>query len=101
MKVNVVSPAQYWDKLTAALAGSAGPDLFFMNNVNYWARADRGLLLDLDPLVARDSAMRRNLDASWKDAVSFYKFQSKNYGLPYMYTTVVLYFNEALLQAAN
>src|SRR4051794_4901362 len=53
--VNVDSPGQYWDKLTAALAGNAGPDVFFMNNVNYWAWAGRGLLLDLDTLVASDA----------------------------------------------
>jgi ABC-type glycerol-3-phosphate transport system substrate-binding protein len=80
--VHVDAPAAYWDKLTAALAGSAGPDLFFMNNVNYWAWANRGLLVDLDRLVAGDAEMRRNLDASWKDAVTYYKFQGKNYGLP-------------------
>ena len=100
-KVNVDAPAAYWDKLTSALAGSAGPDLFFMNNVNYWAWANRGLLVDLDRLVAADGEMRRNLDASWKDAVTFYKFQGKNYGLPYLYTTVVLYYNTELLKAAN
>ncbi|HEX2516663.1 MAG TPA: sugar ABC transporter substrate-binding protein [Chloroflexota bacterium] len=100
-KVTVDAPAGYWDKLTAALAGSAGPDLFFMNNVNYWAWANRGLLVDLDRLVAGDAEMRRNLDASWKDAVTFYKFRGKSYGLPYLYTTVVLYYNTELLKAAN
>ncbi|MGH2353811.1 MAG: ABC transporter substrate-binding protein, partial [Chloroflexota bacterium] len=99
--VNVDSPSQYWDKLTAALAGSSGPHLFFMNNVNYWAWAGRGLLLDLDTLVASDAEMRRNLDASWKEAVGYYKFKGKNYGLPYLYTTVVLYYNEDLLRATN
>jgi multiple sugar transport system substrate-binding protein len=100
-KVNVDAPAAYWDKLTSALAGNAGPDLFFMNNVNYWAWANRGLLVDLDRLVAGDAEMRRNLDASWKDAVTYYKFRGKNYGLPYLYTTVVLYYNAELLKAAN
>jgi multiple sugar transport system substrate-binding protein len=100
-RVVVDSPAQYWDKLTAAVAGNAGPDLFFMNNVNYWAWAGRGLLRDLDRLIATDAAMRRNLEASWKEAVGYYKFKDKNYGLPYLYTTVALYYNEALLQAAG
>ncbi len=100
-KVNVDAPAAYWDKLTSALAGSAGPDLFFMNNVTYWAWANRGLLVDLDRLVAGDAEMRRNLDASWKDAVTYYKFRGKNYGLPYLYTTVVLYYNTELLKAAG
>jgi ABC-type glycerol-3-phosphate transport system substrate-binding protein len=99
--VQVDSPGQYWDKLTAALAGNAGPDVFFMNNVNYWAWAGRGLLLDLDKLVASDAEMRRNLEASWKDAVGYYKFKGKSYGLPYLYTTVALFYNEELLRAAN
>jgi multiple sugar transport system substrate-binding protein len=94
-KVNVTSesPADYWTKLQTALAGGAGPDIYFMNNVNYWAWASKGILMDLDPLVSSDADMQDNLKNSWQAAVDFYNFKGKQYGLPYMYTTVILYYN--------
>jgi multiple sugar transport system substrate-binding protein len=94
VKVVNEAPADYWTKLQTALAGGAGPDMYFMNNVNYWAWASKGILVDLDPLVSADAGMQDNLANSWQAAIDFYKFEGKNYGLPYMYTTVVLYYNE-------
>lgn len=88
------APTDYWTKLQTALAGGAGPDIYFMNNVNYWSWANQGVLVDLDPMVSADEQMQQNLENSWRDAIDFYKFEGKNYGLPYMYTTVVLYYNE-------
>jgi len=94
--VNVVNeaPADYWTKLQTSLAGGAGPDVYFMNNVNYWSWASRGSLVDLDPMVSADAVMQDNLANSWDAAVGFYKFEGKFFGLPYMYTTVILYYNE-------
>ncbi len=94
VKVTNEAPADYWTKLQTALAGGAGPDIYFMNNVNYWSWASKGILVDLDPLVSADAGMQDNLANSWQDAIDFYKFEGKNYGLPYMYTTVILYYNE-------
>jgi multiple sugar transport system substrate-binding protein len=95
------APTDYWTKLQTALAGGAGPDIYFMNNVNYWAWALKGVLTDLDDYVAADSAMQDNLMNSWDTAVAFYKFEGKYYGLPFMYTTVVLYYNEDLMKASG
>jgi multiple sugar transport system substrate-binding protein len=99
VKVTVEAPADYWTKLQTALAGGAGPDIYFMNNVNYWSWAAKGVLVDLDPLIASDASMQDNLANSWQAAVEFYKFEGKNYGLPFMYTTVVLYYNEDYIKA--
>jgi multiple sugar transport system substrate-binding protein len=94
VKVSVESPTDYWTKLQTALAGGAGPDVYFMNNVNYWAWASKEVLLDLTSLVDGDVDMQDNLQNSWQGAVEFYNFKGKQFGLPYMYTTVVLYYNE-------
>jgi len=99
--IDVLSPSDYWNKVQTTIAGDVGPDIFFMNNVNYWAWAKKSLLTDLDPLVARDAGVQADLKQFWQDAVGFYKFEGKNYGLPYMYTTIVLYYNADLLNAAG
>jgi multiple sugar transport system substrate-binding protein len=98
--VDVLAPSDYWNKVDASLAGNVGPDLYFMNNVNYPSYAKKGLLTDMDPLIARDADIQASLKQFWPDAVTFYKFQGKNYGLPYMYTTIVMYYNVDLLAAA-
>jgi multiple sugar transport system substrate-binding protein len=98
--VDILAPSDYWNKLDAGIAGNVGPDLYFMNNVNYPSYAKKGLLADMDPLIARDADIQASLKQFWPDAVTFYKFQGKNYGLPYMYTTIVMYYNVDLLAAA-
>jgi multiple sugar transport system substrate-binding protein len=98
VNVAVESPADYWTKLQTALAGGAGPDVYFMNNVNYWAWASKGILMDLSPLSDTDADMQDNLKNSWKGGVDFYNYKGKQFGLPYMYTTVVMYYNEDYLK---
>lgn len=97
--VTAEAPTDYWTKLQTALAGGAGPDIYFMNNVNYWSWANKGVLVDLDEMVAADANMQDNLANSWDAAVEFYKFDGKYYGLPFMYTTVVLYYNEDYIKS--
>ena len=99
VKVTVESPADYWTKLQTALAGGAGPDVYFMNNVNYWSWANKGVLVDLTPLVESNTAMQDNIKNSWQGAVEFYNFKGKQFGLPYMYTTIILYYNEDYIKA--
>jgi multiple sugar transport system substrate-binding protein len=99
VKVTAESPADYWPKLQTALAGGAGPDVYFMNNVNYWSWANKGVLVDLTPLVESNTAMQDNIKNSWQGGVDFYNFKGKQFGLPYMYTTVILYYNEDYIKA--
>ena len=98
VNVSVESPADYWTKLQTALAGGAGPDIYFMNNVNYWAWASKEILMDLSPLADTDADMQDNLKNSWKGGVDFYNYKGKQFGLPYMYTTVIMYYNEDYLK---
>jgi len=99
VKITVEAPTDYWTKLQTALAGNAGPDIYFMNNVNYWSWATKGVLVDMTDMVAKDASMQDNLANSWDAAVNFYKFDGKYFGLPFMYTTVVLYYNEDYIKS--
>ncbi len=92
--VAVEAPTDYWTKVQTAIAGGAGPDLFFMNNVNYWSWAHKGILYDMTELAASDEAMQDNIANSWTGAVDFYNYKGKQFGMPYMYTSIVLYYNE-------
>ena len=96
--VTAEAPTDYWTKLQTALAGGVAPDIYFMNNVNYWAWASKDILVDMTALVESDEAMQDNLVNSWQGAVDFYNFKGKQFGMPFMYTTIVLYYNEDYLK---
>lgn len=96
--VTAEAPTDYWTKLQTALAGGVAPDIYFMNNVNYWAWASKNILVDMTALAESDEAMQDNLANSWQGAVDFYNFKGKQFGFPFMYTTVVLYYNEDYLK---
>ncbi len=94
VSVSVEAPSDYWTKIQTAIAGGAGPDIFFMNNVNYWSWAAREVLFDMTERASFDQDMQDNIANSWKEAVDFYHYKGRQFGMPYMYTSIVLYYNE-------
>jgi ABC-type glycerol-3-phosphate transport system substrate-binding protein len=79
----------YWNKLTAALAGSVGPDLFLMNGVNALAWASRKQVRDLSDLRARDKAAGADLQAVVKAFTEFYQSGGKLMGWPWDFSAAV------------
>ncbi|NLT43509.1 MAG: sugar ABC transporter substrate-binding protein [Anaerolineae bacterium] len=94
VKVVAEAPADYWTKLQTALAGGAGPDVYFMNSVNYWSWISKGTLPDISSYVDADEVTQDFIANGAPAAIDFYKFEGKWYGLPVMYGTTVLYYNE-------
>ena len=94
VSVSVEAPSDYWTKIQTSIAGGAGPGIFFMNNVNYWSWAARGVPYDMTELAASDEVIQDNIANSWKGAVDFYHYKGKQWGMPHMYTSIVLYYNE-------
>lgn len=56
VEVNVTySPfSQYWTTLRTSIGGGAGPDLFWMNAVNFYQYAEPGLIKNLEPFLESD-----------------------------------------------
>lgn len=102
LKVEVEAPGDYWTKLQTAIAGGAAPDSWWMNNVNVWAWANKGALEDLTPYVKKDMQVGDDLEQTWKTSVDYYgTFKGKFWGLPSMYTTVALTYNEEMVTEAG
>lgn len=91
----------YWNKLTAALAGSVGPDLFLMNGVNALAWASRKQVRDLSDLRARDKAAGADLQAVVKAFTEFYQSGGKLMGWPWDFSASVTAFNVGHMQEAG
>ncbi|MEW9550220.1 sugar ABC transporter substrate-binding protein [Nonomuraea sp. NPDC050783] len=87
---------QYFTKLQTSIAGGTAPDAFELNYENFVTYAAAGSLLDLGT-VAGDGGTSgyapQSLDA--------FKHDGKQYALPASFSTVVLFYNKDLFEAAG
>jgi multiple sugar transport system substrate-binding protein len=99
VKVTVADWDTYWDKLQTALAGGNAPDVFLMDGPLYPDYQTRNQLLDLSPLIARDGFDTTALaDLGVQD---FTAADGHLYGLPRDLSTVALYYNKKMFDAAG
>jgi multiple sugar transport system substrate-binding protein len=90
----------YWNKLTAALAGNVGPDVFLMNtNARSWAAQNQ--LRDLADLINRDKAAAKDHEQTLKAYDEWYRVGGKITGWPWDYSTIASHFNLAHLESAG
>jgi len=99
VKVETASFDDYFTKLQTLIAGGTAPDVFELNYENFVTYADKGLLLDLSPLMSADTA----LDASVysERANSAFSYNGMQLGLPATFSTVMLYYNKDLFDKAG
>jgi multiple sugar transport system substrate-binding protein len=83
-------------KLTTAVRGGTGPDVYELDRFTVAERAAAGVLTDLSPYGAADMG-KNYLDFAWKEAL----FKGKPYALPDDTDARVLYYNKDLLKAAG
>lgn len=100
IKVNIeLTPwSQYWTKLDTGATGGELPDVFWMNNINYVKYATNGIIAPLDDRMEADQ-----VDASiYPDGVlDYYAYEGKHYGLPFEMSSIGLFYNKKLFDAAN
>jgi len=83
-------------KLTTAVRGGTGPDVYELDRFTVAERAAAGVLTDLSSYGATNLASNY-LDFAWKEAL----FKGKPYALPDDTDARVLYYNKDLMQAAG
>src|SRR5438067_7733336 len=81
-------------KLTTAVRGGTGPDIYELDRFTVAERAAAGVLTDLSSYGAADLASNY-LDFAWKEAL----FKGKPYALPDDTDARVLYYNKDMLGA--
>ena len=97
-KIRVPNDAEIVRKLLAMLAAHDLPDLFWNRQRTAPPFIDRGVLLDLSPLIAAD---KLDLKDFWPSAIETYGREGKLYGLPNSASANVHYFNVDLFKAAG
>lgn len=83
-------------KLTTAVAGGTGPDVYMLDRFTIAERAAAGLLEDLSTFKA-ESLASTYLPYAWAET----QFKGKTYGLPFDTDARVLYYRKDMLKAAG
>ncbi len=99
VNVTVADWDTYWDKLQTSLAGGNAPDVFLMDGPLYPDYQTRNQLLDLTPLITRDG-----FDTSQLANLGVQDFTASDghlYGLPRDLSTIALFYNKKMFDAAG
>jgi multiple sugar transport system substrate-binding protein len=89
----------YFTLLQTQVAGGDAPDAFELNFENFVTFASKGVLADLGPMIETDDGV--DTDAYYQKAFDAFALDGAQYGLPASYSTVLLFYNKALFDAAG
>ncbi|HLH73579.1 MAG TPA: sugar ABC transporter substrate-binding protein, partial [Chloroflexota bacterium] len=97
-KIRVPNDAEIVRKLLAMLAAHDLPDLFWNRQRTAPPFIDRGVVLDITPLMAADKIDQKDF---WPSAIETYGRQGKLYGLPNSSSSNCHYYNVDMFKAAG
>jgi len=98
INIEVVGFGEYFTLLQTRIAGGTAPDSYELNYENFVTYAKKGVLLDLEPLFVKhkfDTSVLNN------NALNAFSVEGKQYGLPAMFSDVVLFYNKDLFDKAG
>lgn len=101
--INVEVETAAWDDyftlLQTKIAGGVAPDVFELNYENFVSFASKGVLRDLTSLAAVDGSY--DPDIFYPRAMNAFNYNGMQLGLPETFSTVVLFYNQDLFNAAG
>ncbi len=97
----LVAWEQYWDKLWTALAGGGAPDTFWLNMHNFTALAPKGALLNIQPYLDKEAALKQDWEENYDSLKEAYSFDKQAYSWPRDYDTIATILNLKLLGEAG
>lgn len=98
VRIETIGYEDYFTQLQTRIAGGQAPDAFELNFENFAAYANRGLLRDLSGEL---NASGVNLDDLNPQALEAFSLGGTQYGLPASFSTVMLFYNRDLFDAAG
>jgi len=90
------NPADYDTRITTQLAGSSGPDLFWVSAQRAAQFASKNVMLDITQRLAQSNKPVANISDYYETSLSPFKYKDSIYGLPWIEQPVVLYINKDL-----
>lgn len=95
VEVETASWDDYWTLLPTKFAGGVAPDVFELNYENFISYASKGLLRDLSGTEGFDSSV------FYPRAYDAFNYNGLQLGMPETFSTVILFYNKALFDAAG
>ncbi len=99
VKVETAPFNDYFTKLQTLIAGGTAPDVFELNYENFVTYAEKGLLLDLSPLMKADSSFDSKI--YYPRAMQAFSYNGMQLGLPATFSTVMLFYNKDMFDKAG
>jgi multiple sugar transport system substrate-binding protein len=94
VEVETAPFSDYFTLLQADIVGGAAPDVFELNYENFVAFAANGTLLDLSGKISTDAPY-------YPRALEAFQYDGTQYALPASFSTVLLFYNQDLFDAAG
>ncbi|HHV56032.1 MAG TPA: sugar ABC transporter substrate-binding protein [Firmicutes bacterium] len=101
VRLEVIPYGEYWNKLPVALAGDAGPDVFWVNPNNYASLVMQGALLDLTPFLNQDPDAMANFRRMLPLLQRLYTFDDRVYAIPRDFDTIAVVYNADAVEEAG
>ncbi|MCK9222151.1 MAG: extracellular solute-binding protein [Limnochordia bacterium] len=98
INLNTIDPSIYYDRLAMSMAGSAGPDVFYLHDSKAAPYHYRGYTLDLEPFIAESGIERHDL---WPAQIEAMSLDGNLHGLPFDMSVIALYYNERVFNEAG
>lgn len=99
VKVTYTPFAEYWTKLRTSLGGGSGPDVFWMNEPNFYQYVTSDLIKDLEPFLQGDEEFAK--ENYYPAVVDLYSYEDKLYAAPYFVDSIGLFYNKRLFDEAG
>lgn len=90
--------SDFFTTLTTRMAGGQGPDVVAMNFENMRRFASLGSLAELDYFIQRDDY---DMGEYYENTVKMWQYENRQYALPATFSTVVLFYNKGIFDAAG
>lgn len=95
VRIEVVPWDDYWTKLPQDVGGGNMADVFWTNTSNFGVYADNGSLLEIG------EELKGKVDDWQQSVVDLYTRDDKLWGVPQLWDSIALYYNEDLTNEAN
>jgi len=99
IKYSIAEYGSYFTKLQTDIAAGNAPDVFELNYENFVTFASRDTLLDISDYLAASDNIGSN--TFYPAALNAFAYQGAQLGLPITFSTVMLYYNKDLFDAAG
>lgn len=98
VKLQSTGYGEYFQVLQTQVVGGTAPDCYELNYENFVAFAAKGVLADLGPLFAKSGGTFSGYD---RNALNAFSYSGKQFGVPWSYSVVLLYYNQQLFDRAG